>query len=185
MHAGILSRAATPLTTTRSLRVVFWVSAFTLATALSAQVRIPLPFTPVPVTLQTFFVLLSGLVLGPWAVLAQALYLLGGATGLPFFTGGATGLTHLTGATTGYLLAFPLAALFCGLLRRAGGFWWTGLVTLAAALFILALGTGWLAILTGTSLPAAARLGFWPFVAGDLVKAVAAAGLGHRLGRRI
>jgi biotin transport system substrate-specific component len=186
MYAGILTRSASrPLTRSRSLRIAFWVSAFTLATALSAQVRIPLPFTPVPVTLQTFFVLLSGLILGPWALLAQGLYLIGGAAGLPVFTAGGAGLSHLSGATTGYLLAFPLAGLFCGLIGPRSGRLRTWLVTLGAALFILVLGTAWLAALTHTPPAGAAVLGFWPFLAGDMLKAAAAAGLGRRIGRRL
>jgi biotin transport system substrate-specific component len=163
-----------------------WVGAFTLATALSAQVRIPIPFTPVPVTLQTFFVLLAGVVLGPrWGALSQGLYIALGASGLPVFIGGGAGLSHLSGITAGYLLAFPVAAylagLLCGRELRRIRVWGALLIS---GLLIIAAGTGWLALLNGTGLREASLIGFWPFVAGDLIKTAAAAELGLRIGRR-
>src|SRR5262249_61686117 len=81
-----------------------------VVTALAAQVAIPLPWTPVPITGQTFAVLLTGAVLGARrAFLAQVLYLLEGAVGLPVFAGGAAGMLKLIGPTGGYLLAVPFA----------------------------------------------------------------------------
>src|SRR5262249_45308872 len=81
-----------------------------LVTALAAQVAIPLPWTPVPLTGQTFAVLLTGAVLGArGAFLAQLLYLIEGAAGLPVFAGGAAGMLKLIGPTGGYLLAVPFA----------------------------------------------------------------------------
>src|SRR5262245_33110339 len=77
-------------------------------TAVAAQIAIPLPFSPVPLTGQTFAVLLSGAVLGARrGFLSQVLYLLEGAAGLPFFAGGAAGAGILLGPTGGYLIAFP------------------------------------------------------------------------------
>jgi hypothetical protein len=90
-------------------------------TALAAQAEIRLPWTPVPVTGQTFAVLLSGAVLGARrAFLAQALYLLEGALGLPVFAGGGAGALHLAGPTGGYLVAFPFAAAATGALAQRG-----------------------------------------------------------------
>lgn len=187
MQTGILTHASTrPLVRSRSLQIAMWVSAFTIATALSAQVRIPLPFTPVPLTLQTFFVLLAGVVLGPgWGALSQGLYLAIGAAGLPVFQGGGAGLTCLSGITAGYLLSFPVAAYLAGMvigssLKRLRVY----SALLVSGLFILAAGTAWLAFLRGTSLWQEAQFGFWPFIAGDLIKTAAAAELGLRIGRR-
>jgi len=94
-----------------------------LLVAALAQVRIPLPFTPVPLTGQTFGVMLVGAGFGSrLGFLALLLYLLEGLLGLPFFNGGGSGLSHLTGPTGGYLLAFPLAAGLMGwFVERWGG----------------------------------------------------------------
>lgn len=187
MQTRILTRVATqPLTHNRAVHITMWVSAFTIATALSAQIRIPLPFTPVPITLQTFFVLLAGVVLGSgWGALSQGVYLAIGTFGLPVFAGGGAGIAHLTGATAGYLLACPAAAYLAGLLagrelKRVRVY----PALLIAGLLILAAGTTWIALLFDWSLDRAALAGFWPFVAGDLVKTVAAAELGLKIGRR-
>lgn len=148
-----------------------------LLTALAAQVAVPLPGSPVPLTGQTFAVLLTGAALGARrGFLAQALYLLQGASGLPVFAGGLGGAWLLAGPTGGFLAAFPLAAAVTGSLAERG---WDRRVatTLAAMLLgsavILLAGTAWLA----RFLPPAQALaaGAWPFVPGDLLKAVAAA----------
>ncbi|MCK4771363.1 MAG: biotin transporter BioY [Candidatus Latescibacteria bacterium] len=187
MQTGILSRAATkPLTRSRMAEIAVWVTAFTIATALSAQVRIPLPFTPVPITLQTFFVLLAGVVLGPgWGALSMGFYLAIGTMGLPVFSGSGAGLAHLTGATAGYLLACPPAAYLAGMLagrdlKRSRVY----PAILISGLLILAAGTAWLALLLGLNPGRAAAAGFWPFIIGDLIKTAAAAELGLVIGRR-
>lgn len=88
---------------------------FLAALSLAAYVRIPLPFTPVPLTLQVFVVVLAGLLLGGRASLpVVAGYLALGAAGLPVFSGGAAGLGHLFGATGGYMFGFLLAAWAVG-----------------------------------------------------------------------
>ena len=142
-----------------------------------AQVAVPLPFTPVPLTGQTLGVLLSGIVLGRnRAALAMALYLALGAAGAPVFAGGKLGLG---GPTTGYLLAFPLAAALTGWLAERG---WdrkpltAGLAMLTGSLAIFALGAGWLSVSVG-GLKQAMILGVLPFVPGDLVKTALASGL--------
>jgi biotin transport system substrate-specific component len=169
---------AAPLDWTRSALLVV---GFSLLTALAAQVAVPLPFTPVPLTGQTFAVLLTGLLLGPrLGALAMLAYLAEGAAGLPFFRGGAGGVGHLSGATAGYLFAFPVAAYVTGYLAERG--WDRRFLTAAAAmalgsLVILASGWGWLALMLGDGAQAF-RLGVAPFLPGDVVKiALAAAAL--------
>lgn len=91
------------------------ISIFIILTSLGAFVYIPLPFTPVPITLQTFFVILSGAFLGPWAGSAsQAGYLTLGALGLPIFSGGRGGIIHLLGPSGGYIWGFILASWVAG-----------------------------------------------------------------------
>jgi biotin transport system substrate-specific component len=156
--------------------MVIGVVGFAAALALSAQVAIPLPFTPVPITLQPLLVVLAGLWLGPRAAAASmALYLAAGAAGLPVFApGGLPGVARLVGPTGGYLLAYPLAALVAGRLGCGGAF--AGRLGAAAAgiLVIYAGGLAQLAVLTG-SVERAAVLGVLPFVALDAAKAVLAA----------
>src|SRR5919199_740679 len=106
-----------PINWTRSIVLVV---AFSLLTALSAQVVIPLPWTPVPITGQTFAVLLTGALLGSrMGALAMMLYLIEGASGLPFFYAGHGGAAHLLNPmTAGYLLSYPAAAFVTGLLAE-------------------------------------------------------------------
>jgi biotin transport system substrate-specific component len=169
---------AAPLDWTRSAMLVV---GFSLLTAAAAQVAVPLPFTPVPLTGQTFAVLLTGALLGPrLGALAMAAYLAEGAAGLPFFRGGAGGVGHLAGPTAGYLVAFPAAAYVTGLLAERG--WDRRFLPAAAAmalgsLVILAGGWAWLALMFRGGAEAF-RLGVAPFLPGDVVKiALAAAAL--------
>ena len=165
---------AAPLDWTRSALLVV---GFSLLTALAAQVVVPLPWTPVPLTGQTFAVLLTGALLGPrLGALAMLAYLAEGAVGLPFFRGGAGGLGHLSGATAGYLFAFPAAAYVTGHLAERG--WDRRFLTAAAAMFlgslvILASGWAWLSLAVGVE--QAFRLGVLPFLPGDVVKIALAA----------
>jgi biotin transport system substrate-specific component len=164
-------------------------------TALGAQVAFRVPFMPVPVTLQVFFVLLSGAVLGSrrgaWS---QLQYLALGAAGLPVFSGGQSGLTAFAGPTTGYLLGFVAMAWVVGRLteRAARPSWLRAFVAMLAGIAALYLpGTAWLSLwlhFTGMAgsdaLSRAFLLGVTPFFAVDLVKAALAAGLATRLCRR-
>jgi biotin transport system substrate-specific component len=170
----------------RNLRRVIAVTAFAVATALAGQVFVPLPGTPVPMTLQTLFVILAGAMLGPGlGAASQVAYLGMGIAGLPVFYGGAFGFWHLLGPTGGYLLAFPVAAYLAGLLARPSGRKtvvdlarvFVGL--LVASLSILAIGTAWLAGMTG-DLAGALALGVVPFIVGDVVKVGLAALLAWR-----
>jgi biotin transport system substrate-specific component len=174
----LVGALAAPLDRTRSASVVL---GFSLLTALAAQVAVPLPFTPVPLTGQTFAVLLTGALLGPrLGALAMLAYLAEGAAGLPFFRGGAGGVGHFSGATAGYLLAFPAAAYVTGRLAERG--WDRRFATAAAAMalgsfVILACGWAWLALLFKGG-AGAFWLGVAPFLPGDVLKvALAAAAL--------
>ncbi|MGO9269900.1 MAG: biotin transporter BioY [Terriglobia bacterium] len=151
-----------------------WVVGFSLLTALLAKIRIPLPFTPVPLTGQTFAVLLAGAALGSRrGFLSQALYLAAGAAGLPVFAGGGATVAYLLGPTGGYLWSFPLAAALLGWLveRGAGRRVWTlalGLVLSDAV--ILTVGALWLFGIFGVVSRQAWLQGLYPFVAGDVLK---------------
>ena len=150
-----------------------------LLTSGLAQLEIRLPWTPVPITGQTLAVLLSGTVLGARrAFAAQALYLVEGAAGLPFFAGGAAGLAHLVGPSGGYLAAFPFAAALTGWLaehawdRRPSTMF---LTMLAGSVVVFGLGLARLSAYVphGTLL----ATGLLPFIPGDLLKCALAAGL--------
>ena len=147
-----------------------------LFVAAFAQIEIPLQ--PVPITGQTFAVLLVGAALGSRRGAASlALYLAEGALGLPFFAGGAHGLGILTGATAGYLVGFIAAAYVIGLLAERGlerNVRTSLLPFLVGTLVIYAFGVTWLAILLG-SLSKAIAAGLLPFLIGDAIKLVAAA----------
>lgn len=150
-----------------------------LLTAAAAQVEIRLPWTPVPITGQTFMVLLTGAVLGARrAFLAMALYLVEGSCGLPFFAGGAAGLAKLLGPSGGYLIAFPFAALVTGLLAERA--WDRKPVTMFFAMLlgstvIFALGLAQLSRFVPAGQLVATGLA--PFVIGDFVKSALAAGV--------
>ncbi len=170
-HDGAMS-AARAQTWRRAALVGAGVVGCAALTAAAAQWRLPLPFTPVPLTMQTAVVLLAGATLGPAAGAgSQALYLLAGALGLPLFTTGA-----VFGPTAGYLLAFLPAAALVGLARRRWGWW--GMVggMAAGSLLILGLGSLGLHFMTGLGLGKAFAVGALPFLPGDAVKLGAAAG---------
>jgi len=160
-----------------TLQNVVLIAGASLLTALAARIAIPVPWSPVPITGQTFAVLLSGAVLGARrGFAAQLLYLAEGAAGLPVFAGGAAGAAVLLGPTGGYLLAFPFAAALTGALAAQG--WDRRFVTTAAAMLlgsavIFALGLALLSrfIPSGRLLAA----GLLPFLPGDLIKATLAA----------
>jgi biotin transport system substrate-specific component len=154
------------------------VVAFAGLTALMAQVRIPLGFTPVPVTGQTFAVLLAGASLGArLGGASQLLYLAAGAVGFPVFTGGGSGVEYFTGATAGYLIGFVLAAALVGRLAERGQDRKVNTAItafLAGSAVIYTCGALGLMITADMDLTTAIARGVAPFVFGDLLKAVAA-----------
>jgi biotin transport system substrate-specific component len=143
-----------------------------LIVALAAQFVVPVPLSPVPMTLQPLAVLVVGGVLGPIGGSgALVLYIMLGVLGLPVFAGGGSGLLHLIGPTGGYLLAFPVAAAVTGaLVRRAPTSVLRVLLACALGMIIIHVGgVAQLALLGGD--PALAfRVGFLPFLTGDLLK---------------
>jgi len=179
--------------TSRQAAAIALIAGFALLTALCAQIRIPLGFTPVPITGQTFAVLLSGAVLGSrMGAASQLLYVLMGAAGAPFYAGGGEcstlvswwcgtgGWEHATGATMGYLLGFIAAAYAVGYLaehhqdRRfatsIGAF-------LTGNLVIYALGVPWLMYSLSWDLVEGVAKGLAPFIIGDTIKIILAAGV--------
>ena len=150
-------------------------------TAVAAQITIPLPL--VPFTLQVFAVLLSGLLLGPrYGALAQGVYLLLGAVGVPVFAGLTGGLGHLVGPTGGYLISYPAAAAIAGLAataaaraKRSRALWTSFAAGTVGLLVIYILGATWLSVVAGLPLPVAVAQGVLPFVAFDLIKTALAA----------
>jgi biotin transport system substrate-specific component len=151
------------------------VLAFSLLVALSAQVVVPL--APVPITGQTFVVLLAGALLGSrLGALAMIAYLVEGASGLPFFRGGNAGLIYLLGPTGGYLLAYPVAAFLTGWLAERG--WDRKYLTAAAAMAlgsIVILACGWLWLSRFVPAGEAFAVGVARFVVGDAIKVALAA----------
>lgn len=146
-----------------------------LAVALSAQVAVPLPFTPVPMTLQGLAVILVGGVFGSAAGAgALGLYLVAGAFGAPVFALGMGGVAKLLGPTGGYLLAFPLAAALVGRVARRGNLLRCAGAALLGMVTIHVGGVAQLAIL-GFPLDQAVALGTAPFLVIDLLKVALAA----------
>jgi biotin transport system substrate-specific component len=167
---------------------VIGVASFVILTSLGAFVRVPLPFTPVPLTLQTFFVLLSGAFLGSnLGALTQLSYLFLGASGVSLFSGVACGPYYLLGPTGGYLLGFVAAAFFLGkaLKYSSNNFFLTFTMFCVADVMILSCGVLWLKVLTGYSFSQLIFIGFVPFVAGDILKASVAAALYKKFKTRI
>ena len=151
--------------------------------ALCSHIAVPLWFTPVPLTLQPFAVLLLGLILSPrLAAATLGAYLLEGAAGLPVFAPGFAlggGLAHLLGPTGGYLMSYPASAALVSSLRGRFKRGVTGAVLSAAAgnAVILLCGFVWLAVWTHAAVGSAFALGVLPFLPGDALKVVAAAGI--------
>jgi biotin transport system substrate-specific component len=150
------------------------------ATAAAAQFSVPLPFTPVPLTLQDTVVLIGGAALGSrLGMMAQLVYLTAGIAGLPVFAASPTlaqGPLRLLGPTGGYLLSYPCAAFLTGWLAERGfdRRYLTSVVAMIAGLaVVLASGVTWLALFArpaGLGFPAALNAGFYPFVVGDVLK---------------
>ena len=164
--------ALAPLDWARSVGLVV---AFSLLTALSAQIVVPM--WPVPITGQTFAVLLTGALLGSrLGAAAMIVYLIEGASGLPFFQQGHGGIPYLLGPTGGYLVAFPAAAFVTGAFAEHG--WDKRFLTAAAAMaigsvLILLSGWAWLSLFRSPTF--AFDAGVKPFIIGDIVKILLAA----------
>lgn len=148
--------------------------------ALCAHISLPLGFTPVPLTMQTFGVLLVGLLLSPGAAFASmSLYLMEGAAGLPVFSPhhAALSVFVLFGPTGGYLLSYPFAAMLASTVYRYArrGILASFMATCLASILILVVGASWLSILSRAPFSVVAAEAITPFLAGDALKAAAAA----------
>jgi biotin transport system substrate-specific component len=160
-----------------SLRSILLIVAGSLLIAGLAQIEIPLPFTPVPITGQTFGVLLIGAALGSKrGAAALILYLIEGGLGLPFFAGGGRGLGILSGATAGYLAGFVVAAYVVGLLAERGlerSVRTSIIPFLIGTVIIYLFGVAWLGIFL-KSFSQAIEFGLLPFLIGDALKLILA-----------
>ncbi|HJS98386.1 MAG TPA: biotin transporter BioY [Terriglobales bacterium] len=168
----------------RNFAVVVGASLFV---ALCAHITLPLPFTPVPLTLQNFAVLLVGLLLGSRrGFAALALYLAEGAMRLPFFNPtGPGGIAQLLGPTGGYLMAYPVVAFVAGWLWERGsrGFARALLASVAAEIVLFAGGVSWLMVIAHVPFVQAAAFGLYPFLFAEVIKVMAAAGAASRCRR--
>jgi biotin transport system substrate-specific component len=165
----------------RQTAIVIGASVFV---ALCARLSLPLPYTPVPLTLANFGVLAVGVALGSKrGFAALALYLAQGAAGLPVFSpAGPGGVAQLLGPTGGYLLAYPVAAFVAGWIaeRGEGKFGWLLTAAVAANVLIFAGGVGWLTVLTQGAAQAI-TFGLYPFVFAEVIKMMAAAGIATKV----
>jgi biotin transport system substrate-specific component len=185
MNYPIKSAKTIALSNDKPLVVFFWISTFSVLTAIAAQIEIPLQ--PVPFTLQTFFVLLAGAVLGSRnGALSMIGYLTLGIFGLPVFAGGAMGFAKLIGPTGGYLLSFPLAAFIVGMLStKHHHYLWMLFSVFLGSLVIFAIGTIQLNYMYLHNWKSALNSGFLIFSVWDLIKVGAVAAIAHYYRRTI
>jgi len=160
------------------------VIAASLFVAACAHVSLPLPFTPVPLTLQPFAVILLGMILGPATGFAtMVLYLVEGAAGLPVFTPhGPAGVAHLVGPSGGYLLSYPLAAAVAGwVVRRArfakSRFTLAIIAGVLANVVVFTFGASWLAQFAHLNAASVWHMAVAPFLPGEAIKITAAASI--------
>lgn len=155
------------------LKEMILISIFAALTAIGAFIIIPLPISPVPITLQMLFTFLAGGLLGKkGGFLSQLIYLLLGAIGLPIFAGGAGGVGALFGPTAGYLYGFLIAGFIAGLGERR--FLPKLISYIVGLLIIYILGATGLMINTGMSINKALASGVLPFIPGDIIKVILA-----------
>jgi len=177
VHPNVITGVTLPRRTAMTVALMV---GFALVTALAAQIRFPLPGTPIAITGQTFGVLLAGVALGSRAGAgSMLLYVTLGAVGLPFFAGGEGGWTYATGASFGYLAGFIAAAWLVGRLaeqRRDRSIRTAIPAFLIGSAAVYTLGVTWLwaTVESVPTLGAALSAGMYPFLAGDLVKAILA-----------
>ncbi len=163
----------------RGIAISFLVLSFVLATAIGAYVYISLPFTPVPITLQTFFVLLCGIVLRNYGGLSQILYVALGVIGLPVFAQGAAGLSRIFGPTGGYLISFILTAIFIGQFYHVRKYLQGLGVLLLGTLIIYTFGSFQLWLYSKVSVDKILLMGVAPFLPGDLIKLLVVHQIGY------
>ena len=163
---------------------------FACITGLLAQIRFYLPWSPVPITGQTFAVLFGGVLLGTWAGVSMLLYVGIGVLGMPWFASGNSGLAYLAGPTGGYLVGFIIAAFFLGYcvdryIKSRNFLPMFGLMLFADVIFVYGLGllqlNGWLSSVRGSPIAIGELLfiGMIPFLIGDVIKIGIAAAITH------
>lgn len=171
-----------------TVREMTYIAIFTAIMVVTAFIQIPLPFTPVPITLQTMTVMLAGLILKPKeAALSLVVYVLLGAIGLPVFAGGQGGFSVIVGPTGGYLISWIPAAWLVSVI--SGKSFNIVRATLAALIggivLVYAIGVPWLALSTGMGLSKAIAVGAVPFIAGDVFKLAIAILIATALKKRL
>lgn len=177
------------------LGYLVWSAVFTALIICGAYISIPLSFSPVPIVLQNFFVLLCGLLLGAWWGGASVLlYLLLGSIGLPVFAGGGGGVAHILGPTGGYLIGFLISAVVVGLIATPPSPHHHGntrysllfdIIAVTAGLSsVYLLGIPWLMRTVNLSFAVALGVGLLPFLLGDIIKAILAVVIARFIRRR-
>ena len=158
-------------------RNLFLSLGFAIVTALSAQVRVVIPISPVPITGQTFVVLLAGLMLGStFGAVSMLMYLFIGMSGLPFFSAGVAGLAILKSPTIGYIIGFFLAANVIGRFANKP------IIGIGlGSLLIYICGVIGLILIINTSVSNAITIGVVPFIIGDVIKSILAVAVAYRL----
>ncbi|WP_299039528.1 biotin transporter BioY [uncultured Pseudokineococcus sp.] len=185
-RAGLVLADLLPGSRTRDVALV---AGGVLGMALMAQVSVPVPGSPVPITGQTLGLVLVASALGPVrAVSVMGFYILAALVGLPFYSEASGGYEAVVGATGGYVLGFVPAAYLMGLAARHGAdrrFLRALPLFVAGQLVVFAVGVPWLAVTAGLSASAALAAGFFPFLLGGVVKAAVAAALVPAVWRRV
>ena len=171
-----------------ALKPLVFAALFAALLAAVAPFKIPLGFTPVPITLQTLVVLLSGAMLGPYyGALSMILYVAVGALGLPVFAGGGSGIGALLGPTGGYLFSYFIAAFAIGKIlqiKKSPKYLDYVLAMIAGTIIIYTLGAGWGMVVTGLGI-AAIMIGWvLPFIIGDTIKLLIAAYIANKVDAR-
>ncbi|KKH99838.1 biotin synthase [Methanosarcina sp. 1.H.T.1A.1] len=166
------------------LRKMVFASLFAAMIAAGAYIKIPLPFSPVPVTMQPLFVFLAGSMLkSKWGTLSMLIYTLLGIAGLPVFAGGASGLGVILGPTGGYIIGFIIAAFVIGYLSEKSGkndYLSNALYIGIGLVIVYVLGVAQLAFVAKLDLLQAITLGVLPFIIGDILKLAIAAHIASR-----
>jgi biotin transport system substrate-specific component len=152
------------------IKFLIFSSLFAVLISIGSYIYIPIPFTPIPITLQLFFVILSGILLGPiYGFLSTFIFLILGAIGLPVFAGGGSGIGHIFGKTGGYLFGFLIASFLSGYLFKLNKKLLP--ISIFSGIFIVHLfGTLYLSYILKISLYRAFLIGSLPFLLVDVVK---------------
>ena len=162
---------------------IFKSALFSTLTAIGAYISIPLPFSEVPITLQTMFTYLAGAILGGYlGAFSQVIYILIGVAGFPIFAGGGSSISVLIGPSGGYLIGFIIAALVIGELKKVKrGVVWLFICMVVGTIIIYVLGVVQLMNWTKISLNQAILIGVLPFIFGDLIKVFIATYITQRI----